>query len=88
VKSATATAQGKVSSAANATIDAAKEHPYAAAGLAAGVAAAVAGGAYAASKLGEGKTRKAKSGSKSSSSKPGPAKSASKASSSKSSTKK
>ena len=38
--------------AANATIEAAKDHPYAAAGIAAGVAAAVGGAAYAATRLG------------------------------------
>lgn len=53
-KDAAGVAQEKVVAAANATVGAAKDHPYAAAGIAAGVAAAVAGGAYAASKLREG----------------------------------
>jgi len=59
-RSAATTAQKKVSSAAGATASAAKEHPYAAAGIAAGVAAAVAGGAYAATRLGDKKARPAK----------------------------
>ena len=45
-------AQERVSSAATATMDAAKDHPYAAAGIAVGVAAAVGGAAYAATRMG------------------------------------
>ncbi len=43
-------AQEKVSAATTATVDAAKEHPYATAGIVAGVAAAIGGAAYAASR--------------------------------------
>lgn len=53
-KEAAATAQGKVTAAAGATVEAAKEHPYAAAGIVAGVAAAVAGAVVGATKLREG----------------------------------
>lgn len=53
-KDAAATAQGKVAKAASSTVEAAKDHPVAAAGIAAGVVAAVAGGAFAASKLRDG----------------------------------
>lgn len=48
------TAGEKVFSASSATVQAAKDHPYAAAGIAAGVAAAVAGAAIGATKLREG----------------------------------
>ena len=59
-----ASAQEKVSSAASATLDAAKEHPYAAAGIAAGVAAAVGGAAYAATRMADAGDTKAKSAGK------------------------
>ncbi len=42
----------KVSAAASSTVEKVKSHPYAAAGIVAGVAAAVGGAAFAASKLG------------------------------------
>ena len=51
-KDVASTAQEKVTSAASATVEAAKEHPYAAAGIVAGVAAAVGGAVYAATTLG------------------------------------
>jgi ElaB/YqjD/DUF883 family membrane-anchored ribosome-binding protein len=51
-KDVASTAQEKVTSAASATVEAAKEHPYAAAGIVAGVAAAVGGAVYAATSLG------------------------------------
>lgn len=51
-REAASTAQEAVSSAALATVGAAREHPYAAAGIAVGVAAAVGGAAYAATRLG------------------------------------
>lgn len=47
-------AQDRIASAGSATLDAAREHPYAAAGVVAGVAAAVGGLAYAATQLGSG----------------------------------
>lgn len=51
-KDVAGTAQEKVTSAAAATVGAAKDHPYAAAGIVAGVAAAVGGAVYAATTLG------------------------------------
>lgn len=51
-KDAASAAQEKVTSAASATVEAAKGHPYAAAGIVAGVAAAVGGAVYAATTLG------------------------------------
>jgi len=51
-REAASDAQERVSAAASATVEAAKDHPYAAAGIAAGVAAAVGGAVYAATQLG------------------------------------
>ncbi|NYT39581.1 hypothetical protein HZY97_02335 [Sphingomonas sp. R-74633] len=51
-KSFLAQAQDVISDAVDATVSAVKEHPIAAAGIAAGVAAAVGGAAYAATQLG------------------------------------
>ncbi|MCD2316114.1 hypothetical protein LQ954_08125 [Sphingomonas sp. IC-11] len=53
-------AQARVTSATTATMDAAKGHPYAAAGIIAGVAAAVGGAAYAATRRGQPGTGKGK----------------------------
>ncbi len=57
-------AQARVSSATSATVDAARDHPYAAAGIVAGALAAIGGAAYAAKRAGgtgtttnKGKTR-------------------------------
>lgn len=51
-KSFLAQAQEVIGDAVDATVEAIKEHPIAAAGIAAGVAAAVGGAAYAATQLG------------------------------------
>ncbi len=51
-RDAASSAGERVTSAASATVEAAKDHPYAAAGIAAGVAAAVGGAVYAATQLG------------------------------------
>ncbi len=51
-REAAAGAQERVSAAASATVEAARDHPYAAAGIAAGVAAAVGGAVYAATQRG------------------------------------
>jgi len=51
-KSFLAQAQEAIGDAVDATVEAIKEHPIAAAGIAAGVAAAVGGAAYAATQLG------------------------------------
>ncbi len=53
-------AQEKVSSATTATVGAAKGHPYATAGIVAGVAAAIGGAAYAASRRNQAETSKSK----------------------------
>ena len=58
--SAASTAREKATDAGSRAVEAAKEHPYAAAGIAAGVAAAVAGGVYAATKLGSSSDTKPK----------------------------
>ncbi|QNE31119.1 hypothetical protein F1C10_03610 [Sphingomonas sp. NBWT7] len=50
-REAASSAGEKVAAAASSTVEAAKDHPYAAAGIVAGVAAAVGGAAYAATKL-------------------------------------
>ncbi len=49
-------AQARVSSATSATVDRAKDHPYAAAGIVAGALAAIGGAAYAATRSGSGTT--------------------------------
>jgi ElaB/YqjD/DUF883 family membrane-anchored ribosome-binding protein len=54
-------AQEALTDAVDATVDAIKEHPIAAAGIAAGVAAAVGGAAYAATQLGGDKQPASKS---------------------------
>ena len=51
-KSFLETAQGAISDAVDATVEAVKEHPVAAAAIAAGAAAAVGGAVYAATQLG------------------------------------
>ena len=51
-REAASSAGEKVAAAASSTVEAAKERPYAAVGIVAGVAAAVGGVAYAATKLG------------------------------------
>lgn len=53
-------AQARMTSATNATMDAAKGHPYAAAGIIAGVAAAVGGAAFAATRRGQPEADKSK----------------------------
>ena len=55
-RNAASGAQARVSSATSATVDAAKERPYAAAGIVAGVAAALGGAAYAATRMGSSNT--------------------------------
>ncbi len=59
-KSFLAQAQDAIGGAVDATVTAVKEHPIAAAGIAAGVAAAVGGAAYAATQLGGDKEPAAK----------------------------
>jgi len=58
-------AQEALSEAVDNAVGAAKDHPIAAAGIAAGAAAAVAGAAYGAAKLKNGDTRTAKPGTRS-----------------------
>lgn len=50
-RNAASGAQARVSSATSATVDAARDHPYAAAGIVAGAIAAVGGAAFAATRL-------------------------------------
>lgn len=59
-RNAAGDAQARMNSATTATVDAAKEHPYATAGIIAGVAAAVGGAAYAASRRSQPETGKGK----------------------------
>lgn len=59
-RSAASGAQTRVSNATSATVDAAKDHPYAAAGIVAGAIAAVGGAAYAATRKSDGTTTTSK----------------------------
>lgn len=59
-RSAASGAQARVSNATSATADAAKDHPYAAAGIVAGAIAAVGGAAYAATRKSDSNTATSK----------------------------
>jgi hypothetical protein len=59
-RSAASGAQTRVSNATSATVDAAKDHPYAAAGIVAGAIAAVGGAAYAATRKSDSTTTTSK----------------------------